>query len=362
MNNSTFTLTITEEMSRTEAIKSIKNALAEHPGIITLDILDANFPLHRDFFLVLSRKFPRDRFIIRTKSEKISEMAKALGIQTEIAGLQAEFERYSPEKLATHNMSMFEYFLYEIRRGFLWLKFVLFERKKEKHLHYKKRNTQNILIIAGLIVSFTLLAFIFNFAISKTVITITPQVTVQPVSANLVFRTTEATGSLLETKSFLEMKKVELPIETSQKFSVTAVDPASSANATGIVTIYNELSVSQELRPSTRFVTDDGMVFRTENWVNIPPSRSLNGITEIGTIEIPVIADINDESGKLIGERGNIRAGTNMIIPGLKFNRDKIYAKAKNDFTGGSNPINRILTKDELASFEASLAEKLKKE
>ncbi len=155
-------------------------------------------------------------------------------------------------------MGMFEYFLYEVRRGFLWIKFVLFERRKEKKmLHYKRTNYQNILIILGLIVSFVLLLFIFNFAISKTVITIKPQITVQPISANITFRTPEATGSLLETKTPLNMKRIEIPLETTQKFSVTAIDPSSSANARGTITIYNELTVAQELRPSTRFLTDE---------------------------------------------------------------------------------------------------------
>lgn len=295
--NNYHTLVITPEMSRTSAIKHIKYTLSEQPGVIVVDLLDANFPLHRDFFLVLSRKFPKDRFILRCKTEKIAETAKALGIQTEIAGLQAEFDRYGPEKLATQNMSMFEYFLYEVRRGFLWLKFILVDRKKEeKWLHYKKTNYQNILIIAGLIVSFVLLLFIFNFAISKTVITIKPQITVQPVSANLTFRTPDAgTGSVIDTKTPLNMKRIAIPLETTQKFSVTAIDPTSSANARGTITVYNELSASQELRPATRFVTDDGLVFRTEDWINIPGTRSLNGISEIGSIEIEVVADMNDE-------------------------------------------------------------------
>lgn len=99
------------------------------------------------------------------------------------------------------------------------------------------------------------------------------------------------------------MKKLEIPMEISEKFSVTAVDPESAKNARGVITIYNELTVEQELRPSTRFVTEDGLVYRSESWAKIPPSRSMNGITEMGVTEIEVVADVNDESGKLTGER-----------------------------------------------------------
>ncbi len=363
--NNYHTITISAEMSRTAAIKFIKNSLAENPGVIVIDLLEAEFPLHRDFFLVLSRKFPRDRFILRVKSEKIVELTRSLGLQAEVAGIRAEFERaYTGQNIATHNMSMMEYFLYEVRRGWLWLKFVIFERKKDepKLLHYKKNNFQMALIVAGLILSVVLLLFIFHFAISKTIVTISPQVSVRPVSANIVYRLEGATGSILETKNVLRLKKLEMPVELSQKFSVTSIDAESSRNAHGTVTIYNELTTQQELRPSTRFVTDDGVVFRTKDWVRVPATRSLNGITEMGVVEAEVVADVNDESGKLIGQRGNIAAGTNLIIPGLKFNRDKVYAKAKDNFSGGEKPSVHVLTEDELKSFQNTLSEKLQKE
>ena len=82
----------------------------------------------------------------------------------------------------------------------------------------------------------------------------------------------------------------------------------------------------------------------------------------MGVVEAEVVADVNDESGKLIGQRGNIPAGTNLIIPGLKFNRDKVYAKAKDNFSGGENPSVHVLTEDELKSFQNTLNEKLQKE
>lgn len=189
--NNLHTLNIDEKMSRTAALKLIKEELEKHPGVVMIDMLDVSFPLHRDFFLVLSRKFPKDRYILRLKSEKTVALAQSLGMQAEVAGLQAEFERVHKSKnLATHNMSMWEYFLYEIRRGWLWLKFVLFDRKSaEKKLpQFKKHNFQTILIISGLITSFVLLLFIFHFAISKTIITIVPEIMVRPVTANIVYR------------------------------------------------------------------------------------------------------------------------------------------------------------------------------
>lgn len=82
-----------------------------------IDLVDASFPLHRDFFLVLMRRFSRDRYILRLKEEKSAVLARSFGMQVEIAGIQAEFERkYSSSNLATHNMTMLEYLWYEIKR------------------------------------------------------------------------------------------------------------------------------------------------------------------------------------------------------------------------------------------------------
>jgi hypothetical protein len=54
------------------------------------------------------------------------------------------------------------------------------------------------------------------------------------------------------------------------------------------------------LKPQTRIITEDGIVFRTKEWVNIPGSRTVNGVTEIGSVDISVVADGNDESGRVI--------------------------------------------------------------
>lgn len=364
MNNSHI-LHIPEWISRTAAIKKIKEELSHTSSVVIIDLVDVTFPLHRDFFLVLSKKFPKDSYILRLKQEKTALLARSLWIQAEVIGLNAEFERKYAKSgnFATHNMSMFEYFLYELRRWVSWVKFSLFERKKQEQKlpYYKKRNSQMILIILGLISSFTLLLFIFNFAISRTTVTITPEVTVAPVTANILYKIENGTGSVIDKKSFITLKKVEFPVEMTQKFSVETIDPNSALNAYGVATVYNELTIAQDLRPSTRFVAPDGSVFRTTDWVKIPASRSLNGITEMWVVEVPLVADIRDESGKIIGERGNIEQWTDLVIPGLKFNRDKIYAKAKVNFVGGANPVKRILTQEELDSFKTLLQEQLQK-
>jgi len=38
------------------------------------------------------------------------------------------------------------------------------------------------------------------------------------------------------------------------------------------------------------------VVFRSLNWVNVPGARSINGITEMGTIDVDLVADIRDDA------------------------------------------------------------------
>ena len=133
------------------------------------------------------------------------------------------------------------------------------------------------LIVSGLIMSLSLLLFIFYFAVSKTYVSVLPQTTVRPVSANMIFSL--ASGSLLESKNTVRMKKVTLFVEEKMPFTLDTIDPNSATNAIGRVTLYNELTTEQALKPFTRLVTEDGVVFRTDSWVNIPPARKVNDIT-----------------------------------------------------------------------------------
>jgi uncharacterized integral membrane protein len=164
----------------------------------------------------------------------------------------------------------------------------------KKIIHMKKNGSHFALITVGLIISVTLLLFILHYAVAKTIISITPQKTIRPVSANIIY--TLATGSLLATKNTLNLQKIVIPVTYSMKYKIETVDPNSTTNARGTITIYNETNTAQALKPQTRFVTIDGVVFRSINWVNVPPAKSLNGITEMGSIDVELIADVRDEA------------------------------------------------------------------
>jgi hypothetical protein len=87
------------------------------------------------------------------------------------------------------------------------------------------------------------------------------------------------------------------------RFSVETIDPNSATPGRGRITVYNEITAPQALKPFTRFVTEDGIVYKSSSWVNVPGARIVNGITEIGSTEVSVVADPIDVSGRVVGAR-----------------------------------------------------------
>ena len=117
------TLYITHDMSQMMTLKEINREYKDSHGFIIIDLSSANFPLSRDFFLVLSRRLPNDVYQVVLSDPASAVIAKSLGIQYEMVGAHAEFNRHygNGGNLATHNMSMFEYFRYEIKRGMQYI-------------------------------------------------------------------------------------------------------------------------------------------------------------------------------------------------------------------------------------------------
>jgi hypothetical protein len=186
--------------------------------------------------------------------------------------------------------------------------------------------------ISGLILSVSLLFFIFYFAVSKTFVTITPDFTIKTASANFVYSTLDS-SSVLDNRTIIPVERIEKVFNLEATYNISSYDIESVRAARGRVDLFNEMNNEQVFRPNTRFVTPEGLVFRSSEWIKIPPTRTQSGETIIGRTTATLLADGYDTKGELIGERGNIKEGTTLDMPGLKFNRDKIYAKAVVGFT-----------------------------
>jgi hypothetical protein len=351
--------------TRDEDLATICDRLNREPEtIITIEI-ERGSPLYSGFGLrFIASKYPSKKFQIITSDPALKRIADMLSIRAYAKIDLIDFEEeYSRTHVLRHNFGFFEYFWYEIRKVFSRMLYAL-ERRKKGGLKYKGKwlvETNLILLVSGLILSVSLLFFIFYFAVSKTFVTISPDFTIKTASANFLYSTADS-SSVLDSRTIIPVERIEKVLSLEATYNISSYDVESVRAARGRVDLFNEMNNEQVFRPNTRFVTSEGLVFRSSEWIKIPPTRTQSGETIIGRTSATLLADGYDTRGELIGERGNIKEGSILDMPGLKFNRDKIYAKAVAGFTWGQNPTLKLLTEAEQARFVALLSERLKSE
>ena len=309
---------------------------------------------------LLVHRYRSKKLSIVTSNQTIKKIAEPIGIKCYLKNDNIEFEQaFEKTHILRHNFTFFEYLMYEMKKIFSRLLFLL-DRRQRIYKNAKIIKDSNMFVLVlGLTVSFALLIFIFYFAVSKTYIYITPELSVKTVSRNLIFSEQDAKDSL-DTRFSVSVKPLAVDATVEQSFNIATIDKDSTRNGYGTVEVFNELTTEQTFRPNTRFVTDEGLVFRSSDWIRVPASRTGSGEVVIGKTEATLVADVYDTNNEIIGQRGNIKADKILTIPGLKFNRDKIYAKTKQDFTGGIDPKVHVLTDEELEKFRGVMIEKLK--
>jgi hypothetical protein len=77
-------LYITRDMSHMMAIKEIAREYKDNHEFMLIDLSAANFPLSRDFFLVLTRRLPSDTYRVILADTSAATIAKSLGMQVEM--------------------------------------------------------------------------------------------------------------------------------------------------------------------------------------------------------------------------------------------------------------------------------------
>ncbi len=127
---------------------------------------------------------------------------------------------------------------------------------------------------------------------------------------------------------------VTMEEEVSRTYSSTGTKSASNQKAKGIITIYNEYSaVPQPLVATTRFLSEEGKLFRLVKSVTIPGMTRVGEEMKSGVIEAEVTADE-------AGESFNI-GPSKFTIPGFENSGAdkyaKFYAKSSKPIGGGGN-------------------------
>lgn len=149
---------------------------------------------------------------------------------------------------------------------------------------------------------------------------------------------------------------IEVAKETNKEFDATGKKQVKE-KASGIITVYNEWdSKSQTLVESTRFLSENGKLFRSTKTVVVPGFKREQGKDITGSIIVPVVADE-------AGEGSNIKA-SRFSIPGLKgtVKYEKIYGVTTESMTGGEIGEITVVSEDDLSKAKKSLEQGLRDE
>lgn len=128
-----------------------------------------------------------------------------------------------------------------------------------------------------------------------------------------------------------------------------------STKAKGTVTLYNEYSTSeQKLLINTRLSDDEGLIYMTDKAVTIPGYKKSGNDIIPGSVSVNVTAQNS-------GDKYNSKAKDFKII-GFKGTSkyEKLYARAKTDFTGGAEGTFYSPSEKEKANIKLSLENKIK--
>lgn len=269
------------------------------------------------------------------------------------------------DNIMKHNFSATEYFYYELRSFFRWI-YDKIAWKNISNLKYtspyeKIRKSGISLLVLGLISSIAILMFIFYFAVNKTYIYITPEVNIKTEAKNIIF-TKLKENALNENANVIWIKELTETISFQDLFNSSEVDYTTTSLSKGKALLINELPISQTLRPETRLLASNWVMFKTTKWVTIPASKKDENWKKIfWEIEVEIVAKIFDEKWEFIGARGNLEEAS-MILPWLKNNRDKIYAVLSWPTSWWTDKYSYKIWKNDIEDSKNSLETKLKRE
>ncbi len=242
--------------------------------------------------------------------------------------------------------------------------FILNNRYNKDILSYRKKikNKKSRIwyFLFWLIISILLLIFIFYFAVNKTYVYITPEITIKTRAKNLTFKELKE-GSTVINWDIIKLNKISKLIYLTNTFWTSGVNEDEISRSSWEVIFTNELFEKIRLIAHTRVQTQEWLIYTIGSSIDIPPAIKNSSWSLIpGTKKATITAQIYDTQGKIIWKRWNIKKGVNLDLPWLKVNSDKIYAKTIHQITWWNNNFEKIVSKDDLINAKNILESQLK--
>jgi hypothetical protein len=234
------------------------------------------------------------------------------------------------------------------------------EKKKKKNSRLVIVSPNRHALIGLICVSMVILLFIVYIALPGVTIYLTPSASVLEKSVNITLADFNQNRAELDTHPVHMIGSYE--VETTVNISLTQASTGKkfsndAKNASGVITVYNSTENEWPLVATTRFQTEDGLIFRIPAAVTVPPASSSGP----GSAEAFVKADAYDVNGLIVGERGNIGPST-FFLPGLKeSSRSNLYAENFADMTGGFSDYTSFVSAEDIESSKSRINDELLK-
>lgn len=216
------------------------------------------------------------------------------------------------------------------------------------------RKVKKVFFAFGLVLIVAVISVLFYLVVPKATVHIATKVKTESAD-------TEVTGDVNFAeidyeKGTIPARVVSVTDEISKTYPTSGNRAISNQKAHGKINIYNEYSSSpQPLVATTRFLSEDGKLFRLVSGVTVPGMDKSGTETKPGIVEADVIAD---ESG----DGFNI-GPAKFTIPGFKDSGSekyqKFYAKSESPMTGGgsgsSGETAKALSQSDIDSAKSSI-------
>lgn len=337
-------------MSKTEKILKLKIK----KGDLAKEILDVfskdkwekiYFLVPRDFLLItesiflkkmkMAQKSHKTKIIFITQKNYFSQTLKAEKFEV----LEAIPEEDT--KIKTRNLKFFSEKIEAKKNPFTNKKIEFKPKITGSAPNFSTRKIENLkdekslrgIYFFGFMGVILLLVWLFFWISPRAEIEIKPKVSIIPVTQNVLI-TLHDSEIKEENKDLPKVFGIYIETEiTDTEHFPSTKKTYDLTHSKGKVTIFNETTESKSFVPS-RLSTDNGMIFRTQKNITVPPKQD----GKAGRLVVEIIADAYDEKELPIGNRGNLEAGTELFFPGLrKESQELYYARTnKGPLVGGS--------------------------
>lgn len=212
------------------------------------------------------------------------------------------------------------------------------------------------------LLSILLFLSIAYIALPGATITITPRESILESTFNVTFMDYDKNKSVFDSDTSPNLIVPTYPVDpppfTKEITYIPTGKISRGDRARGVLTVYNKTDHPWDLAATTRFQTDEGLIFRTPRAVRVPA-----GTDKVpGTVDVEVLADDLDSINQVIGSRGNIDPHK-FFLPGLQEDsRKKLYAESKTPFTGGVTRVIKVVSKEDVDAAVETLKKKITSE